>query len=71
MVVDSTLGGSWPYEIVLLLPVFSVTTLSRALKGELISFKLAHDIPAERNSDRIKAARKTYAEWMVDQFGLH
>ena len=48
-------------------PLFSVTTLSRALEGKLISLKLAHDIPAERNSYRIKAARKTDAEWLVDQ----
>ena len=48
-------------------PFFSVTTLSRALEVELISLKLVHDIPAERNSDRIKAARKTYAQWMVEQ----
>ena len=44
-----------------------MTTLSCALEGELISLKLAHDIPAERNSDRIKAAGKTYAERMADQ----
>ena len=44
---------------------FTISTLPRALKGELVLFKLSRDIPAEQNSQRFIADRKTCAEWMV------
>ena len=47
-------------------PTFSISTLARCLDGELISFKLARDIPSERNSDRVKSHRKNFSEWMVN-----
>lgn len=40
-------------------PAFSEASLSRALEGELVSLKLPRDLLAERNSERIKAVRKT------------
>ena len=47
-------------------PNFSISALGRALDGELITLKHVRDIPAERNSDRVKTDRKIYSEWMVN-----
>ena len=39
----------------------SDATVSRALEGELFTVKLCANIPVERNSERTKQARATYA----------
>ena len=45
---------------------FSTSTLQRSLEGELLTVKMARDIPGERNSVRVKDARAEYAAWMIN-----
>lgn len=52
----------WPRK-----PIFSRMTLCRALEGEMISIKVTRDVPAERNSPRVKEARRAYAEWLLNE----
>ena len=52
----------WPHK-----PIFSRMTLCRALEGEMISVKMTRDVPAERNSPRVKEARRSYAEWLLNE----
>ena len=34
--------------------------------------KMVRDCPAERNSERVKGARRAYSEWMIDEgIGKH
>jgi hypothetical protein len=47
-------------------PHVTTSTISRALEGELITLKQAHNIPAERNSPAVKESRYTYAHWMFE-----
>lgn len=41
------------------------TTISNILEGQLISVKLLHTSPAERNREDVKVARKEYANWLL------
>ena len=43
----------------------TVTSLSRALDGRLITMKKLEDCPGERNSLAVKEARSEYAEWYM------
>ena len=51
-------------------PNVSTMTVSRALQGELITLKLAHNVPNTRNSPEVKERRLEYATWMYDE-GIH
>ena len=46
-------------------PHVSVSSVVRALDGQLISSKKLEDVPAERNSVATKVARRAYAEWFL------
>ena len=48
----------------------SVTSISRALDGQLITTKKLQDCPVQRNSVRIKRDRAVYAAWYLAQ-GKH
>ena len=43
----------------------SVTSIARALDGQLITTKKLQDCPAHRNSPRVKADRVVYAQWYL------
>lgn len=43
----------------------SITSIARALDGKLITMKKLQDVPAERNTPRVKADRAAYAEWYL------
>ena len=45
----------------------SVTSISRALYGQLITTKKLQDCPVQRNSVRIKGDRAVYAAWYLAQ----
>ncbi|KAG7159328.1 putative DDE superfamily endonuclease domain-containing protein 7 [Homarus americanus] len=45
-------------------------TVSRALDGELITLKQAHNVSANRNSEDVKAARVAFAQYMYEG-GIH
>lgn len=45
----------------------SVTSISRALDGQLISLKKLEDCPTRRNASDVKDARSRYAEWYLDE----
>ena len=50
--------------------IVSVTSLSWALNGQLITTKKLQDCPAQQNSVRIKRDRAVYAAWYLAQ-GKH
>lgn len=52
----------WPLK-----PAFSRMTLCRALEGEMFSVKMTYDVPADRNSVRVKEDRRAYAEWLLNE----
>ena len=51
-------------------PHVSNMTVSRSLQGELITLKLARNIPNNRNSPQVKTLRLEYANWMYAE-GIH
>lgn len=44
----------------------SITSISRALDGQLISVKKLEDCPMRRNAQDVKEARSGYAEWYLN-----
>jgi len=70
-------------EVRLLLPNkprICISTLRKALQGQLITIKKLEHADQDRNSDQVKAARQMYAEWLlqneqeiifVDESGFH
>ena len=64
-------------------PHFTDQALSKALEGRRITFEIARDCPAERNSYDIMESRHSYALWImspaiiymrknfVDEFGIN
>ena len=64
-------------------PQFTDQVLSKALKGKMITFKIARDCPAERNKYDFMESRRTHALWItspafvnmrkicVDKFGIN
>lgn len=44
----------------------SVTSISRGLDGRFITMKKLEDCPLQRNSQRVKEARSSYAQWYLD-----
>lgn len=47
-------------------PQVSIATLHRMLDAQFITLKKVENIPAERNSDRVKDARKEHAQWLFE-----
>lgn len=45
----------------------SDATVSRALQGQLITVKLCHNIPQNRNSQEVKEARSIFAHYMYER----
>lgn len=45
----------------------SLSSVSRALDGQLITMKKLEDCPARRNAVDVKEARAEYAEWYLDE----
>ena len=41
------------------------------LDGKLITYKKTRDVPVQRNSDRVKALRKNYARWYLEDGSLN
>ena len=46
-------------------PQFTDQALSKALEGRMITFKIARDCPAERNTYDIMESRRSYALWIM------
>ena len=46
-------------------PHFTDQALSKALEGRMITFKIARDCPAERNTYDIMESRRSYALWIM------
>ena len=46
-------------------PVVCASTVHRLLKGQLITLIKMDDIPAERNRDDVKHARRIHCEWLL------
>ena len=47
----------------------STSSIARALDLQLIHMKKLYDLPAERNSERVKAVRREYANWLLEHGG--
>ena len=53
--MNAIMRETWPHK-----PQVSTATMARALSGMLVSVKLCHDIPADRNRPDIIQHRKRY-----------
>lgn len=63
--LNATLRDIFPRK-----PQVTTMSVSRALQGQLITLKQAHNISGTRNSPQVKVARIAYAHWMYE-VGLH
>ncbi|KAG7157487.1 hypothetical protein Hamer_G005930 [Homarus americanus] len=62
---NHTLGQTFPGK-----PHVCNMTVSRALDGKLITLKQVHNVPANHNSEDVKAARVALAQYMCED-GIH
>ena len=55
------------YEVAdaLAIPRVCVSTIHRALEGQLITLKKLENVPRERNREDVKVAHKEHCEWLL------
>ena len=47
-------------------PTIDASTLSKTLRGMLITMKLSQDVVSQRNSESVLTQRKDYASWLLE-----